>query len=93
MELQQKHSKLDSLNYSRLEMQGFNQGMGFNNCQVTKINVQIQGQYSDLFKQNIPKNLVKTLQQIDDLRKENIETWKLKTENQGLPPKEANHTN
>ena len=51
-----------------------NQAMGFNNCQVTKINVQIQGQYSDLFKQNIPKNLVKTLQQIDDLRKENIET-------------------
>ena len=51
-----------------------NQAMGFNNCQVTKINVQIQGLYTDLFKQNVPKILVKTLQQIDDFRKENIET-------------------
>ena len=119
MELKQKHSKMDSLSYSRLEMQNYlklencdargartvfkyrtrmalygenfrqndtpvscplcdqhldNQAMGFNNCQVTKINVQIQGLYTDLFKQNVPKILVKTLQQIDDFRKENIET-------------------
>ena len=51
-----------------------NQDMGFSNSQVTKLNVQIQGQYSDLFKQNIPKILVKTLQQIDEFRNENIET-------------------
>ena len=119
MELKQKHSKMDSLNYSRLEMQKYlklencdakgartlfkyrtrmalygenvrqndtpvscplcdqhldNQAMAFNNCQVTKLNVQIQGQYTDIFKQTIPKMLVKTLQQIDEFRKENIET-------------------
>jgi hypothetical protein len=51
-----------------------NQAMGFNNCEVTKMNVQIQGLYTDLLKQNDPKKFVKTLQQIDDLRKENINT-------------------
>ena len=119
MELKHKHSKMDSLNYSRLEMQKYlrledcdakgartlfkyrtrmalygenfrqndtpvscplcdqhldNQAMAFNNCQVTKLNVLIQGQYTDIFKQTIPKKLVKTLQQIDEFRKENIET-------------------
>ena len=51
-----------------------NQVMGFNNWEVTTNNAQIQGQYIDIFEQNIPTILVKTLQKIDDFRKENIET-------------------
>ena len=49
-----------------------NQFMAFYNCQVIKDNVKIEGRYEDIFKNTVPRNLVKTLVNIDQFRKENI---------------------
>ena len=49
-----------------------NQFMAFYNCQVIKDNVNIAGRYEDIFKNTVPSDLVKTLVNIDQFRKENI---------------------
>ena len=47
-----------------------NQEMAFNNCPVIKANVNIRGQYEDLFKKNVSSELVKTLENISKFREE-----------------------
>ena len=47
------------------------QVMGFSNCPVIKANIIIRGQYEDIYKQTIPCELVKTLENIDKFREEN----------------------
>ena len=49
-----------------------NQFMAFYNCQVIKDNVKIEGRYEDIFKNTVPSDLVKTLVNIEQFRKENI---------------------
>ena len=116
MEIKLKHSKMDNMNYTKLELQKYlklenidangaktifryrtrmaqfgenyrqgktpvncplcglhldNQMMGFSNCPVIKANIIIRGQYEDVFKQTIPSELVKTLENIDKFREEN----------------------
>ena len=113
MKVKQRHSKMDNLNYSKLDMQQYlklenidknsaqtlfrfrvrmakfgenfrkhsvpvvcplcelhldNQVMGFENCQVVRNSIKIDGNYPDIFKTNIPSGLVKTLVDIEDLR-------------------------
>ena len=49
-----------------------NQIMGFENCQVVKTNIKIEGNYSDIFKTDIKSELVNTLVEIDELREKII---------------------
>ena len=47
-----------------------NQKMNFENCQVLKDNVEISGEYKQIFNTYIPSALVKSLQNIDIFREE-----------------------
>ena len=49
-----------------------NQKMNFENCQVIRDNVQISGVYQDIFKTNIPSEIVSTLQEIDKFREQTL---------------------
>ena len=46
--------------------------MNFENCQVIRDNVQISGVYQDIFKTNIPSEIVSTLQEIDKFREQTL---------------------
>ena len=49
-----------------------NQYMAFNNCQVVKDNVKLEGKYEDLFKPTVPNDLVRTFSRIEEFRKDKI---------------------
>ena len=46
--------------------------MAFNNCQVFKRNIDIEGNYYDIFRPEASTNLVKTLINIDKFREETL---------------------
>ena len=46
--------------------------MAFNNCQVVKQNIVLEGNYSDIFRPEASTNLVKTLINIDKFREETL---------------------
>ena len=46
--------------------------MGFENCLVLWKNVEISGNYNQIFNQYVPSELVETLVKIDKYREENI---------------------
>ena len=48
------------------------QKMGFDNCSVLRETVKISGNYSEIFKQSVPRELVDILVKIDKYREENI---------------------
>ena len=113
----QKHSKIDNLSYTKLDMQNYfkleninaeeartlfmyrtrmakygenfrgqtgpvscplcglhldSQVMAYNNCLVIKQNISLEGNYSDIFKNIISNNLVKSLVNIESLRDEKL---------------------
>ena len=50
------------------------QKMGFENCPVIKSNIQIAGNYKDIFSSQVKSDLAITLQKIDKYREEHIQS-------------------
>ena len=50
------------------------QFMGFSNCTVIKSNLNINGNYEDIFKSKIPNEVVFSIEKLDKFREEHMET-------------------